>query len=77
MSNKSIPAEEIHEDSWSAKCGHVLGLGLRYRSPHRRAFVAPLSSHRKDLWPTPTLGRPVRRGRKGLGETTQCVAQGG
>src|SRR5690625_1642981 len=44
MSNKSIPAEEIHGDSWSAKYGHV-------------------------LWPTPTLERPVRRGRIGLGET--------
>ena len=29
------------------------------------------------LWLTPTLGRPVRRGRKGIGETTQCEAQGG
>lgn len=36
--------------------------------------VATLSSHRKDLCPVSTLGRPYRRLRIGLGKTSKGVA---
>ena len=56
-------------------------------SSFRKLFQRTISAEKKHgdswsaryghvLWPTPTLGRPVRRGRKGLVETTQCTAQG-